>query len=132
MKQFKFITVLLLFAVIIFNITACSSDNEEDKKEDNLIVGKWELINKNHNPVHTHLEIKSNGTFEYTSEKELEYKEVGKWKIESEKLYQLFSDEDEWMISKIHEINSISLILEEYNRDKGVPSGLIDTYQRVK
>ncbi|MFR3214874.1 MAG: hypothetical protein ACLTWE_16055 [Dysgonomonas mossii] len=131
MKQIKFITVLLLFATMVFNITACSSD-EEGKKEDNLIIGKWELINKNYNHVHTHLEIKSNGTFEYTSDREPEYKEVGIWKIESEKLYQLFSDEDEWMMSKIHEVNSINLILEEYDTDKGVPDGLINTYQRVK
>lgn len=132
MKQIKIITVLLLFTAIGFNFIACSSDNEDNQKENNYIIGKWELINKNHNSVHTHFEIKSNGTFEYTSDQEPEYKEAGKWKIESEKLYQLFSDEDQWMMSKIHEVNSINMILEEYDTDKGIPNGLINTYQRVK
>lgn len=131
MKQIKLFSMMLLLATMFLSFNACSSD-DEDKKEENSIVGKWKLINSN-GSVHTHLEFKSNGTFEYTSTKEPEYEEHGKWKIESDgKLYFLFSDEDTWWTSKIHEVNSISLVLEEYLEDNTTLSGDKDNYQRIK
>ena len=77
------------------------------------------------------MEFKKNGTFEYTSSTEADYKEHGKWKVESgNKLYMLFSDEDEWGIYKIHEANSISLILEEYD-EKGNLDGEKMIFQKM-
>lgn len=119
--------MMLLLATVFVGFNACSDDDEDDKHE-SLIVGKWKLIKESGN-YHTHLEFKSTGTFEYTSTEDLDYEEHGKWKIESDILYMLFSDEeDDWMTSKILLLNSTSLVfedLEEEGEDKS-------SYQRIK
>lgn len=131
MRNFRCFPAILLIATMFLSFNACSDDGEDDKKE-SLIVGKWKLISGNGN-VHTHLEFKSNGTFEYTSTEELDYEEHGKWKIESDILYMLFSDEEEdWMTNKIHLLNSMSLIIEEFNDDGSLDGESKDSYQRIK
>lgn len=127
MKSFKCFTAILLIATMFVSFNACS-DDDDDKKEENLIVGKWKELGSSEI-----LEFKSNGTFEYTDSGDTNYKEYGKWKIESDgKLYFLFSDEDTWWASKIHEVNSTSLVLEEYEEDNNTLSGDKDSYQRIK
>ncbi|MFV0539334.1 MAG: hypothetical protein ACK5M3_18500 [Dysgonomonas sp.] len=126
MKQIKFITVMLLLATLILSFNACSDD--DDDKNDNLIIGKWREFDTSLSDI---LEFKTNGTFEYTSSTDPDYEEHGKWKIESgDKLYMLFSDEDDWGIYKIHEVNSISLIVEEYD-EKGNLDGEKMIFQRM-
>ncbi|MBK5721565.1 hypothetical protein JGH11_11850 [Dysgonomonas sp. Marseille-P4677] len=113
MKKIKFITLLLL-ATLTLSFNACSDDND-DQTEESLIIGKWK---ENKTSLSDIVEFKNNGTFQYTSSTDSDYEEHGKWKIESgDKLYMLFSDEDEWGISKIHDVNSISLVLEDYNSE---------------
>lgn len=132
MKQIKFITVLLLFATIVFNITACSSDNEDGTKEDNSIIGKWKVMGEGHTDTCEIIEYKSNGTFEYFYTKD-SYSETGKYKIESDKLYLIWDEDDvqDWDIYKIHELNSISLIIEGYDI-KGNLKGYNESFQRIK
>lgn len=128
MKKFKLLAVVFLLSTLFVSFNACSNDDEDDKKEENLIVGKWKELGST-----TILEFMSNGTFEYTDSKNLNYEEHGKWKIESDgKLYFLFSDDDTWWASKIHEANSTSLVLEEYLEDNTTLSGSKDSYQRIK
>jgi len=128
MKKFRCIAVVLLLATMFVSFNACSSDDDDNGKEENLIVGKWKELSSSEI-----LEFKSNGTFEYTDSEDTDYKEVGKWKIESDgKLYFLFSDDDTWWASKIHEVNSTSLILEEYIEDNATLSGSKYSYQRIK
>ncbi|WP_165027320.1 lipocalin family protein [Dysgonomonas sp. ZJ279] len=129
MKQIKFISAILLLATLFLGFNACSSDDDKDEEQTNSIVGKWKLTTNN-GSIHTHLEFKSDGTFEYTSTKETDYKEVGKYKIESDKLYQMFSDEEDWVTSQIVELNTISLILQEFHND-GTLSNTKDSYQRI-
>lgn len=132
MKQIKFITVLLLFATMVFNITACSSDNEDGTKEDNSIIGKWKVMGEGHTDTYEIIEYKSNGTFEYFYTKD-SYSEIGKYKIESDKLYLIWDEDDvqDWDIYKIHELNSISLIIEGYDI-KGNLKGYNENFQRIK
>lgn len=128
MKNFRCFSAILLIATMFLSFNACSDD--DSPKEENLIIGKWKELGTNTTKI---LEFKSNGTFEYTDSEDADYKEVGKWKIESDnKLYFLFSDEDTWWASKIHEVNSTSLVLEEYLEDNTTLSGSKDSYQRIK
>lgn len=132
MKKIKLLTVVFLLSTLFVGFNACSNDDEDDGKKDQLIVGKWKRMTEE-GSVHTHLEFKSNGTFEYTSinENERDYEEHGEYRIENGKLYQMFSDEDEWIIYKIDELNSISLILRGHNSDGELDDYTIN-YQRVK
>lgn len=105
------------------SFNACSDDDDEDDKKESLIVGKWKETGTT-----TVLEFKSNGTFQYTETDEPNYEEHGKWKIESDLLYMLFSDEEEdWMTSKILLLNSTSLVFEDLEEEGEGKS----TYQRI-
>ena len=64
-----------------------------------LIIGKWKKTSGD--AVATHVTYKNDGTFEYTSTEDSSYKEVGKYKIDGNKLYEMYSDEEEWIINDI-------------------------------
>ncbi len=103
------------------------------KKQDNytsLIVGKWKLTSGDANA--THVTYKSDGTFECTSTENPLYNEVGKYKIDGNKLYEMFSDEEEWIISDILLLNSMTLSVQELEADGVTPSGKKFAYQRVE
>lgn len=122
MKKFRCLTAILLIATMFVSFNACSDDDEEDKKE-SLIVGKWKETGTT-----TVLEFKSNGTFQYTETDDPNYEEHGKWEIESDILYMLFSDEKEdWMTSKILLLNTTSLVFEDMEEEGEGKS----TYQRI-
>lgn len=120
MKNFRCFTAILLTATMFISFNACSDDddNDSDKKE-NLIIGKWKASDTDI------IEFKANGSFEYSST------ETGKWKIEGDKLYFLYENGSIWWVSKIHELNSTSLVLEEYEDDNTTLSGDKESYQRV-
>jgi len=130
MKQIRLFSMMLLLATMFLGFTACSSDDDNNGKEEHLIVGKWKELGIKTSTI---LEFNLNGTFQYTDSEDTDYEEHGKWKIESDgKLYFLFSDEDTWWASKIHEVNSTSLVMEEYLEDNTTLSGSKDSYQRIK
>lgn len=95
-----------------------------------LIIGKWKKTSGN--AIATHVTYKNDGTFEYTSTEDSSYKEVGKYKIDGNKLYEMFSDEDEWIISDILLLNSMTLSVQELEADGVTPSGSRYSYQRVQ
>ena len=82
------------------------------------------------NAIATHVTYKNDGTFEYTGSGT--YKEVGKYKIDGKKLYEMFSDEDEWIISDILLLNSMTLSVQELEADGVTPTGQKYSYQRVE
>ena len=82
--------------------------------------------------VATHVTYKGDGTFECTSTEDSSYKEVGKYKIDGNKLYEMYSDEDEWAISDILLLNSMTLSVQELEADGVTPSGKKFAYQRVE
>lgn len=130
MQKFKLITIILLLSTLFIGFSACSDDDDKEKTE-HLIVGKWKRINEE-GSLHTHVEFKSDKTFKYTSTEDSEEVEVGKWKIEGDMLYEWFSDQDYWSPNKIHELNSITLILEELIDAGETPTREKQTvYQRV-
>ena len=103
------------------------------KKQDNytsLIVGKWKLTSGDANA--THVTYKNDGTFECTSTENPLYNEVGKYKIDGNKLYEMYSDEEEWIISDILLLNSMTLSVQELEADGVTPSGKKFAYQRVE
>lgn len=103
------------------------------KKQDDytsLIIGKWKMTSGD--AVATHVTYKGDGTFEYTSAEVSSYKEVGKYKIDGNKLYEMYSDEDEWAISDILLLNSMTLSVQELEADGVTPSGKKFSYQRVE
>lgn len=95
-----------------------------------LIIGKWKMISGDANA--THVTYKSDGTFECTSTENPLYNEVGKYKIDGNKLYEMFSDEDEWIISDILLLNSMTLSVQELEADGVTPTGQKYSYQRVE
>ena len=95
-----------------------------------LIIGKWKMTSGD--AVATHVTYKGDGTFEYTSAEDGSYKEVGKYKIDGNKLYEMYSDEDEWAISDILLLNSMTLSVQELEADGVTPSGKKFAYQRVE
>ncbi len=108
-------------------------DNGTIKGQDDyasLIIGKWKMTSGD--AVATHVTYKNDGTFEYTSAEDSSYKEVGKYKIDGNKLYEMFSDEDEWIISDILLLNSMTLSVQELEADGVIPSGKKFAYQRVE
>ena len=108
-------------------------DNGTIKGEDNyasLIVGKWKMTSGNANA--THVTYKNDGTFEYTSTEDSSYKEVGKYKIDGNKLYEMYSDEEEWIINDILLLNSMTLSVQELEADGVTPTGQKYSYQRVE
>ena len=108
-------------------------DNGTIKGQDDyaaLITGKWRMTSGD--AVATHVTYKNNGTFEYTSTEDSSYKEVGKYKIDGNKLYEMYSDEEEWIISDILLLNSMTLSVQELEADGVTPSGKKFAYQRVE
>lgn len=109
------------------------TDNGTIKGQDDyasLIIGKWKMTSGN--AVATHVTYKNDGTFEYTSTENPLYNEVGKYKIDGNKLYEMFSDEDEWIISDILLLNSMTLSVQELEADGVTPTGQKYSYQRVE
>ena len=102
----------------------------EDDYNSLFIIGKWKMTSGD--AVATHVTYKDDGTFEYTSTEDNSYKEVGKYKIDGKKLYEMFSDEDEWLISDILLLNSMTLSVQELEADGVTPSGKKFAYQRVE
>lgn len=130
MKTFRLFATLLLVALCTTFVSSCSDEDDGKNPENNLIIGKWkEMTGRNYSEF---VEFKSNGTFEYTNtDPENEgYKEVGKYKIQENRLYQMFSDENDWMISDIVKLNSTTLTLEELD-SKGEPDGFRVNYERI-
>ncbi len=113
--------------VIIRGTFSKKEDVNPDLYKGSPIVGKWMLTSGGY--VHTHLELKSDGTFSYTSVNDVNYEEHGKFKLEDDWLFQLFSDEDDWCKNKIQLLNPMSLIMQEYDGDnpKGKPDVYINT-----
>ncbi len=111
-----------------FSVTATVTVKKKQDDYASLIVGKWKKTTGD--AVATHVTYKNDGTFEYTSTEETDYKEVGKWKIEGNKLYELFSDEEEYLISEIILLNSMTLTVKELEDDGVTPSNKIYSYQR--
>ena len=109
------------------------TDNGTIKGQDDyasLIIGKWKMTSGDANA--THVTYKSDGTFECTSTENPLYNEVGKYKIDGNKLYEMFSDEDEWIISDILLLNSMTLSVQELEADGVTPTGQKYSYQRVE
>lgn len=127
MKQIKFISAMLLIATMFLGFNACSDDDDKGKEQTSSIVGKWKPMEDGY--TNDRLEFKSNGTFDYYHAED-KYSEVGKYKVESGKLYQMYSDEEDWIASKIVELNTISLVLQEFY-DDGTLSNTKDSYQRI-
>ena len=103
------------------------------KKQDDytsLIIGKWKMTSGNANA--THVTYKNDGTFEYTSTEDNSYKEVGKYKIDGNKLYEMFSDEEDWTINDILLLNSMTLSVQELEADGVILTGHKYSYQRVE
>lgn len=108
-------------------------DNGTIKGQDDyasLIIGKWKMTSGD--AVATHVTYKNDGTFEYTSTEDNSYKEVGKYKIDGNKLYEMYSDEEEWIISDILLLNSMTLSVQELEADGVTPTGQKYSYQRVE
>ena len=108
-------------------------DNGTIKGQDDyasLIIGKWRMTSGD--AIATHVTYKNDGTFEYTSAEDSSYKEVGKYKIDGNKLYEMYSDEEEWIISDILLLNSMTLSVQELEADGVTPSGKKFAYQRVE
>lgn len=95
-----------------------------------LIIGKWKKTSGD--AVATHVTYKNDGTFEYTSTEDSSYKEVGKYKIDGNKLYEMYSDEEEWIINDILLLNSMTLSVQELEADGVTPTGQKYSYQRVE
>ena len=109
------------------------TDNGTIKGQDDyasLIIGKWKMTSGN--AVATHVTYKNDGTFEYTSTEDGSYNEVGKYKIDGKKLYEMYSDEDEWIINDILLLNSMTLSVQELEADGVTPTGQKYSYQRVE
>jgi hypothetical protein len=102
----------------------------EDDYNSLLIIGKWKMTSGD--AVATHVTYKNDGTFEYTSTEDSSYKEVGKYKIDGNKLYEMYNDEKEWIINDILLLNSMTLSVQELEADGVTPTGLKYSYQRVK
>ena len=75
------------------------------------------------NAIATHVTYKNDSTFEYTSTEDSSYKEVGKYKIDGNKLYEMYSDEEEWIINDILLLNSMTLSVQELEADGVTPTG---------
>ena len=108
-------------------------DNGTIKGQDDyasLIIGKWKKTSDD--AVATHVTYKNDGTFQYTSTEDNSYKEVGKYKIDGNKLYEMYSDEEDWIINDILLLNSMTLSVQELEADGVTPTGQKYSYQRVE
>ena len=122
----------LLMVMLAINLVACGDDKEDgDKEITPSIVGTWKLtVDKGY--THTHVTFTKDGTFSYTSTDELDYEEHGTYKIVDNLLYQMFSDEDEWVIGEILLLNSKTLSIQDLDDDGVTPRGKPYSYQRVE
>ena len=104
--RFTFLHFLILYGLVYSNQALGGTSDYNS-----LIVGKWKLTySGKSSPVHTHVEFKADGTFSYTSSERPDYEEHGIFRIENNILYELFSNEKVWGLSKIVSIDSSSLI----------------------
>lgn len=116
---------VIIIVTLLLPMTIGASEKYKD-----LIVGKWDIVySGNHKPVHTCVEFKSDGTFSYTSKDDVNYEEHGKYRVQGDILYELFSDEDEWYMNQITLLDPISLIFQEYYDDIGL-SNIVYAYQK--
>ena len=60
------------------------------------------------------------------------YNEVGKYKKDGNKLYEMYNDEEEWIINDILLLNSMTLSVQELEADGVTPTGQKYSYQRVE
>ena len=122
----------LLMVMLAINLVACGDDKEDgDKEITPSIVGTWKLtVDKGY--THTHVTFTKDGTFSYTSTDELDYEEHVTYKIVDNLLYQMFSDEDEWVIGEILLLNSETLSIQDLDDDGVTPRGKPYSYQRVE
>ena len=121
----------LLMVMLAINLVACGDDKDGDKEITPSIVGTWKLtVDKGY--THTHVTFTKDGTFSYTSTDELDYEEHGTYKIVDNLLYQMFSDEDEWVIGEILLLNSETLSIQDLDDDGVTPRGKPYSYQRVE
>lgn len=122
----------LLMVMLAINLVACGDDKEDgDKEITPSIVGTWKLtVDKGY--THTHVTFTKDGTFSYTSTDELDYEEHGTYKIVDNLLYQMFSDEDEWVIGEILLLNSETLSIQDLDDDGVTPRGKPYSFQRVE
>lgn len=122
----------LLMVMLAINLVACGDDKEDgDKEITPSIVGTWKLtVDKGY--THTHVTFTKDGAFSYTSTDELDYEEHGTYKIVDNLLYQMFSDEDEWVIGEILLLNSETLSIQDLDDDGVTPRGKPYSYQRVE
>ena len=132
MKNLKHLGMALLMVMLAINLVACGDDKEDgDKEITPSIVGTWKLtVDKGY--THTHVTFTKDGTFSYTSTDELDYGEHGTYKIVDNLLYQMFSDEDEWVIGEILLLNSETLSIQDLDDDGVTPRGKPYSYQRVE
>lgn len=132
MKNLKHLGMALLMVMLAINLVACGDDKEDgDKEITPSIVGTWKLtVDKGY--THTHVTFTKDGTFSYTSADELDYEEHGTYKIVDNLLYQMFSDEDEWVIGEILLLNSETLSIQDLDDDGVTPRGKPYSYQRVE
>lgn len=123
MKNLKHLGMALLMVMLAINLVACGDDKEDgDKEITPSIVGTWKLtVDKGY--THTHVTFTKDGTFSYTSTDELDYEEHGTYKIVDNLLYQMFSDEDEWVIGEILLLNSETLSIQDLDDDGVTPRG---------
>lgn len=132
MKNLKHLGMALLMVMLAINLVACGDDKEDgDKEITPSIVGTWKLtVDKGY--THTHVTFTKDGTFSYTSTDELDYEEHGTYKIVDNLLYQMFSDEDEWVIGEILLLNSETLSIQDLDDDGVTPRGKPYSFQRVE
>ena len=132
MKNLKHLGMALLMVMLAIHLVACGDDKEDgDKEITPSIVGTWKLtVDKGY--THTHVTFTKDGTFSYTSTDELDYEEHGTYKIVDNLLYQMFSDEDEWVIGEILLLNSETLSIQDLDDDGVTPRGKPYSYQRVE
>ena len=132
MKNLKHLGMALLMVMLAINLVACGDDKEDgDKEITPSIVCTWKLtVDKGY--THTHVTFTKDGTFSYTSTDELDYEEHGTYKIVDNLLYQMFSDEDEWVIGEILLLNSETLSIQDLDDDGVTPRGKPYSYQRVE
>ena len=132
MKNLKHLGMALLMVMLAITLVACGDDKEDgDKEITPSIVGTWKLtVDKGY--THTHVTFTKDGTFSYTSTDELDYEEHGTYKIVDNLLYQMFSDEDEWVIGEILLLNSETLSIQDLDDDGVTPRGKPYSYQRVE
>lgn len=136
MNKNRLLGIAILLALVCAGITACSKSSDDEKADEgnnykSLIIGKWKLKNDDnyYTTIATHVEFKKDDTFSWTSTKEPYYEEHGVYKIDGDILYWLMSDEDDWGMSKIILLNSMSLIYKEI-KDNGELSKTAYSFQK--